>query len=366
MIIALAKQDVYQDLYVCPNRSSPADILASSIMRVGPLGLFTLLDADFLIVREGRQRECKAYLKSYSPPAEVLRQLKSEPISRIRGSVFDYLSPRTDGSHADFSVDASAVDWGAYDVVISVNVAIPSAIVAGFPRTLWCYMMGEASRQTPYVEYGYDVRLTQEVTGCVAEGLGPVDFSYTFLGPDCLERLAGEYDPAPPEKRGVYAEINTTSERPVRRVERLEFVRELGHDVVVHDQDIVKNVVKLRNSKYFVKLGGRRIRGNSVIEAISAGTLALLNPKDVVHAQLLPKETWVRSEEEVADAIRRLDADDGLYRSLLAEQRKRVTSFVVDAPLESLRNCLEAKRSGRPPARRDMRTLLREIRRNYF
>ncbi len=365
MRIAFVKQDVYQDLYVCANRSSPSDLLSSTIMRVGPLGLFTLYDADFLIVKEGRERECKAYLKSYRPPAEVLRQLKDKPVNQIRGEVFDYLAPRSGRSHADFSVDADYVPWSDYDVVISVNVAVPTRIVRKHGSTLWCYMMGEASRQAPYVEYGYDARLTQEVSGCVADGLGAVDFPYTFLGPDCLETLAAGFG-ATGAKTGVYAEINSTSERPVVRVPQLEFVRGLGHEVVMHDQDIVRNLVKLANSKYFVKLGGRRIRGNSLIEAISAGTLVLMDPKDVVHSQLLPPETWVRSAREISDLIARLDADEGLYGAMLAEQRKRVASFVRDAPMESLRNCLDAKRQGRRPVRPTPRGILREIRRNYL
>jgi hypothetical protein len=364
--IAFVKQDIYQDLYVCPNRSTPAEILASSIMRVGPIGLFSLYDADFLIIREGVEKECKAYLKSYRPPASVLRQLKDTPINRIKGSVFDFLAPRSGNSHKDFSVDASSVKWDNYDIVISINISVPTSIVKKYSSVLWCYMMGEASRVSPYAEFGYDVRLTQEVTGSVADQLGVVDFPYTFLGPACLENIAKEYGDPAPKKRGVFAEINTTSERPVAKVGQLEFVREMGHEVILHDQDIVRNVMKLKDSKYFIKLGGRKIRGNSVIESISAGTLALMNPKDVVHSQLMPKETWVHSEKEIKELIKELDADDEAYKYLLSEQRKRVSFFVVDTPMESLRNCLELKRNGSRPSRLKLVNTLREIRRNYF
>ena len=51
--IALVKQEVYQDLYVCPvTEKNAANILFSSMGRVGPIGLMADLDADFYIVKE--------------------------------------------------------------------------------------------------------------------------------------------------------------------------------------------------------------------------------------------------------------------------------------------------------------------------
>jgi hypothetical protein len=365
MKIALVKQDVYQDLYVCSNRVSPREVLESTIMRVGPLGLFTLLDADFFIVKEGNEKECKTYLKSYRPKKEIIEQLRTSPINQIKGSFFDYLSPRSAHSHKEYALEPDDIKWADYDIVISINISIPSRIVKANTNTLWCYMIGEASRQNQYVEFGYDVRLTQNTTGEVANGLGTVDFPYTFLGPDCLEKIAGEYS-APKKKTGVFAEVNSISKRPVDSVPQLEFVRELGHDLVLHNQDIIENLIRLRNSKYFIKLGGRRIRGNSIIEAVSAGTLAIMDPKDAFGAQLLPKETWIHSESEIRELIGELDRDDRMYADLLAEQRRRLQFFVVDAPMESVRNCLRYKREGQYAERETFIKKLKEIRRNYF
>jgi len=366
MKIALVKQDIYQDLYVCDTGTAPAAMLESTIMRIGPLGLFTLFDADFLIVKKRPERECDAYRRNYRPPSGVLRQLRTKPIGEIRGEVFDYLRPRSKHSHADFCIEVDSVDWGKYDIVISINVSVPTRVARQYPGTLWCYMMGEATGQLPFVQYGYDVRLTQDISGNVAEGLGAADFPYTFIGPACLESIAATFAPPPAEKRGVYAEINCTTERPVRAVPQLEFVRGFGHELLVHSQDIVENLLRVAGSKYFVKLGGRKIRGNSVIEAISAGTLVLMDPKDVMGGLLLPVETWVRGRRDIEEKISEIDRDSVLYRELLGEQRKRVSQFVVEAPMESLRNCLESKRRGEHPPRPSALGIARDLRRRYF
>jgi len=366
MKIALVKQDIYQDLYVCGSGTAPEAMLESTIMRIGPLGLFTLFGSDFFIVKMRGERECGAYRRNYSPPREVLRQLRTRPIKEITGEVFDYLEPRSTLSHADFSVEAESVDWGRYDIVISINVSVPTSIVRSYPKTLWCYMMGEAVGGGPFVEYGYDARLSQDITGNVAGGLGPVDFPYTFLGPSCLEGIARSFCAIPSEKRGVYAEINSTLERPVVRAPQLEFVGKLGHELVLHHQDIVTNLQRVATSKYFVKLGGRKIRGNSIIEAISAGTLVLMDPKDAMGGLLLPKDAWIHGQADIEARITEFDRDPDRYRALLEEERRRVSNFVVDAPMEGLLNCLDHKRRGGRPARSSLVGIARNIKRDYL
>lgn len=52
MKIALVKQDVYDDLYVCKTPLKPEDVYRSTLMRTGPLSLITDYKADFLIIKE--------------------------------------------------------------------------------------------------------------------------------------------------------------------------------------------------------------------------------------------------------------------------------------------------------------------------
>ena len=62
--IALVKQEVYQDLYVCPvTEKDPGQILFSSMGRVGPIALMSDLNADFYIVKEESNKETRIYQK---------------------------------------------------------------------------------------------------------------------------------------------------------------------------------------------------------------------------------------------------------------------------------------------------------------
>jgi hypothetical protein len=347
MKIALVKQEVYQDLYVNAPTSSAADLLFSSLMRVGPIGLFTGCDANFLIVQEEDTPECRAWeqvIQHYPP--EWFRELAYKPFAETQFPETKFFQPGSGKAHSDFSVECRSVDWSRYDVVISLNFAIPTSIVQQHREVLWCHMTGEANLWCDRPYYGYDVCLTQEARGIVARDLGTVDFPYTFAGSNCLETIMRAALGRDSQRRGIFAEVNSSEERPVRSAAHLQVLESTGHAIRLHQQNIRENLTELFDAKYFIKCGGRKIRGNSVIEAISCGAVVLMNPADLHHSQLLPPEAWIHSPEEAREKVAALDADPAACERLRALQRKLLDTFVVEMPLESLRNCLRAKRSG--------------------
>ena len=211
--IALLKQEVYQDLYVCPvTEKDPEAILLSSMGRVGPIGLMAELDADFYIIKEEREWETQIYRKVIPHIAKDLHLLKTQTLDKLPGQGFK--RPGSPLPNGKFAVDGRAIDWNAYDIVISINVALPTNVVRQYPRTLFAYMIGEANLATGSVHFGYDVTLNQMARGIVAERRGKVDFPYTFVGAHTLERIMQRHLQRPSLRRGIFMEINSTTERP--------------------------------------------------------------------------------------------------------------------------------------------------------
>ncbi|MCH2131789.1 MAG: hypothetical protein MK179_21825 [Pirellulaceae bacterium] len=348
MRIALVKQEVYQDLYVCPaGTSCPQELLFSSMGRVGPVGLFTLLGADFYIVREDKSTECQVYRRVLPELADRVKLLKHRCLNEIPGR--DFFRPGNQLIQGDCAVDCDSVRWGDYDIVISLNVSLPKRLVRENPQTLFCYMIGEANLAKRKVQYGYDVCLNQEARGRIAVRPGVIDCPYTFVGPRCLERILTKRLDRQSHHSGVYAEINSCEERPVKTVPDVyRPLQELGHPIRLHQQLIEDNLTQVFDAKYFLKLGGRHIRGNSVIEAISAGTLVLMSPHDVTHHELLPPETWVHNAEEAIERIRFLDSQPHVYADWLQMQRSLLQQYVTTCPLISLQNSLAYKRRRAP------------------
>lgn len=343
--IALLKQEVYQDLYVCPvTEKDPEAILLSSMGRVGPIGLMAELDADFYIIKEEREWETQIYRKVIPHIAKDLHLLKTQTLDKLPGQGFK--RPGSPFPNGKFAVDGREIDWNAYDIVISINVALPTNVVRQYPRTLFAYMIGEANLATGSVHFGYDVTLNQMARGIVAERRGKVDFPYTFVGAHTLERIMQRHLQRPSLRRGVFMEINSTTERPVTRIpDHFKPLETTGEPIILHQQRIGDNLTSIYDAKYFIKWGGRTIRGNSVAEAVSLGALAIMNRNEVIHKELIIDECHVTTMESLLNLINRLNQNPELYEKLKAKQQAVLQDLFFDKPLLSLENCLREKRN---------------------
>ena len=348
--IALVKQEVYQDLYVCPvTEKNAANILFSSMGRVGPIGLMADLDADFYIVKEEPEMETQIYKKVIPHIAKYLYLLKTETLDKIPGQEFK--QPGSPYPNGKFAVDCHDIDWAQYDIVISINVSLPTSVVRQYPQTLFAYMIGEANMATGRVHFGYDITLNQMARGIVAQQCGIVDFPYTFVGSDTLERIMRQYTGRAPKKEGIFMEINSTTERPVTKAPaHFKPLIDAGYNIILHKQKIYDNLLSIYDAKYFVKMGGRTIRGNSVAEAVSLGALAIMDRNEVIHKELIIDECNVKNMDEMVALINRLETSTSLYQDLLDKQRAALQHYFFDTPLNSLYNCLEDKRRRKEPA----------------
>lgn len=346
--IAFVKQDVYQDLYVVPtSEHDPAAILFSSMGRVGPIGLMADLGADFYIVKEDPEPETQIYRKVVPGLSRYFYLLKTETLDKIPGQEFK--RPGSPVPQGRYAVAAENIDWGTYDVVISVNVSLPARLVRKYPRTLFAYMIGEANLATHKARFGYDVTLNQMARGIVATGMGEIDFPYTFLRGDTLQRIMYAALGRAPKKQGVFMEINSTRERPVTRVpDHFLPLQDAGQPVHLHRQLIRENLTAIYDAKYFVKMGGRPIRGNSVAEAVSLGTLAIMDSREVTHHELIIPECDVRTMDDVLALIRRCEAEPAYYATLVDRQQATLDDLFFRRPIQSLAAALDAKRNSGP------------------
>ena len=340
MKIALVKQEVYQDLYVCPvTEKDAANILFSSMGRVGPIGLMAELDADFYIVKEEPEFETQIYRKVIPHISKYLYLLKTETLDKIPGQGFK--QPGSPYPNGKFAVDCHDIDWSKYDVVISINVSLPTSVVRSYPQTLFAYMIGEANMAanmaTGTVHFGYDVTMNQMARGIIAKKCGIVDFPYTFVSSDTLHKVMQKHLGREAENKGIFMEINSTTERPVTKAPaHFQPLIDAGYEIILHKQRIFDNLKSIYDAKYFVKMGGRHIRGNSVAEAVSLGTLAIMNRNEVIHHELIIDECDVKTIDQMVSLINKLENNPDLYQELLAKQRKVLKELFFEAPVQSL------------------------------
>ncbi len=341
--VALIKQEVLPDLYVCPNKSSISEILFSSMMRVGPLSLFSVFECDYYIVKEEYTKECQKWKEINRTPidgsVELLRELKNKPINEIPGQEFK--KPGTNLPNGKYAISVKNIPWQEYEIVISLNFSIPKKLILNHPEVLWCYMVMEPHAFTNKVYFGYDVAFNHNITGLIYNKPGVIDFPYTFLEPSELFSIMKKNLGEESRNRGLFIDISCSKKRSEEKLvtsipSHLKNLNKLDLEIFLHNQEIKENLTSLYHSKYYVKLGGPKIRGNSIIEAISSNILVLANPDDIFFKVLIPDLCIVRNEHELIHKIEHFEKNPSEYLTHLEVQKILLKHFVIDAPVQSL------------------------------
>jgi len=332
--IALVKQDVYQDLYCCYN-SDPIDkIIFSSLKRSGPVALFTKLKTDFFIVNTESDPECMIWkeksMDCNSKDLDFYESLKTEPfLDGIRGHKY---------GQSHFSINCDNVEWNKYDIVISLDITIPKRITKRYPDVVWSYYISEPCmsswKRSKYKPIdGYDLFLNQGFRYfkiLPSLSIHEVEFPYFFQHSGCFESLITNNDIDKCE--GIFLESHTgfdISEYRIKELETFGTVRTISPKI----ENIINDLLK---SKYFIRIGGRKLWGNPMVEAISAGCLVLGSPGEFNNKSLFTKDTVVNSFDQLIDKLRLYEENDALYINELNKQQALVDYLCFYRPLNDL------------------------------
>jgi hypothetical protein len=337
MKIAVVKSSVYQDLWVTNITNNAYDLFKTSMVRCPPVGLAEEYSADFIIVKDTDEYPCNSNKNCLD--TQFTDSIKFSKERKNPGLPFLH-----EGYHKDISIDSIAnlvdsIDWPKYNIVMCINTCIPRRIIEQYPEILWCYWVGENDEHLVMNKIDcYDIVLNQDVT---KQGLSDfsIGFPYTYVSPYTIERIVKFYFTIDSvEKRGVYMEINNTTERPVISIpsDFLAISQETGHPIVRHLQDILENAKNLFTSKYYVKLLGRKIRGNSTLECISAGTLVLANDDLLMYPELILQECKIKSYTDAIDKINFFDANPSAYNDAIQRQREILNLIYFKKPYDAL------------------------------
>lgn len=343
--VAFVKQDCYQDLWIGNENERYLDLILSTQMRIGPIGLITHCKSQFFIVQFNSSNKGTDYFKHQSflsdHDVKVIKEYRVEKVS-------EYLMSESTKLHADYSQPVEKVDWSIFDVVICINSPISHRVRKCYPHILWACMPGEGlCCDHKLHQLNYDCYLTHNWASTAVPYKGIyVDFPYTFLGPDDLMKLECLTDKS--EKEGIYLEINsgTKQERPPKLSsipDSIMLQTKTGLNVKVHKGSIHGHLTDLITSKYFIKLGGRPTRGNGFMEAISAHSLILMRKDDCFGNMTLPEASYFDNIDELIQKILYFELNPNSYYSLLEKQNYCLFLHGICLPLEQLAYVFNSK-----------------------
>lgn len=341
--IAVVKSTAYTDLWTCNITNDPFHLFQSSFMRCPQIGLAEHYGADFIIVKESYEYPCQEI--SYQWEQMVKGNMRYSKINKNPCLPFLDESFHKDISLDEISHDVDSILWNKYNIVITINACIPQRIIMANSNILWCYYVSENDdTRISTLLPGYDLLLNQDVTKTNLPSFS-IGFPYTFVGPNSIEHIniknLGNID----LKSGLFIEINNTQERPVTKVQDdfYKISNECNMPLILHNQNIIENTKGLYKAKYFLKLFGRQIRGNSAMEATSAGTLMLVNKKLLIFSDLIADNCHIETADDVIQKIKYFEENPQEYTKAVEYQRKILQENYFDKPMNNLFNRFQIK-----------------------
>jgi hypothetical protein len=335
MKVAVVKSTRYNDLWATHKTNDPFEVYKTTLMRCSQIGLSDFFDTDYIIVKESFEYPCQEIIYGWEQKnRHSLRYNK-------KGKHLDL--PFLDDTYhnhitlEEVSHEVDAIDWEKYNIVITLNACVPERITKKYPTILWCYYVSENDDdKTDRLLNGYRLLLNQDV--CKPMRDHEIGFPYSFCGTHTIRSIGKRLGVH--ERKGFFIELNNSTERPFLHPQKefLQIEKETQQPILLHHQNILENCKRLCRAKYYVKLFGRKIRGNGITEAISAGCLLLMNKSLVMYSDLIMDECHVETTEDVIRKINEFEKDKDLYNRILVKQRHYFTKYYVETPILSLMN----------------------------
>lgn len=355
--ILIVKQDVNEDLYCCPVGTSPDQIVLSTLLRTGPVALFSELKADFRIVRTEDTPGCGIWKER----ATSLRWDSLEFFSSYQREV-----PGRNYGQSSLAVSSYEIDWSQYDIVISIDISVPENVVAANPRILWAYYIREIKAPAYQLSLknalaGYD-RVLNHGFRLNRPSLANhvLEFPYHLQYYGCFHKLFSLTLPESRNRDGVFVDHHTMVKLSPEDRTKLRAFGWLASTVHEGDREIIPTSERLPrrtmdsdlkehflNSRYFLITPGQRsVFGTALVEAIAAGCLAIGSPEAFrEHGYLFNDATSASTVSEAIERIRQFELDHEAYAREVTRQRTLIDYVCYVRPLGDLLNAWDLKRS---------------------
>ena len=216
---------------------------------------------------------------------------------------------------------------------------VPTRIVKKYPNVLWTYCIGEpcmpSYKRSQLSPIGsYNIFLNQKyryLRWFPRVKMHEVEFPYFLQYYGCFHDLLAQ-PITDVGRNGIVLECHTAK---VLSQSQIDCLKQFGpiFTVAGSTEDIIR---MLMQAKYFVRMGGRILWGNSMIEAIAAGCIALGNADEYIHKSLCVKESVVRSFDDLLLKIKALESNDLLVYNIREQQRERLDYICYNRPLFDL------------------------------
>ena len=293
----------------------------------GPLGLLADLKADFIVVRQDSDPETFAWRGKHlgdPDPEKTFQQMEIH--IREQEQMSGVLA-------------CEEVYWEKYDLVVCLDIPVPSRITRRAPRTLWTYLSMEAggplqegSLKKPVD--GYHLFLNHHFRRFrVRPSDGPhvLDFPFAFQSQKSWQDLIAHLYFGSTSRAGILADRASASEIPEPKASDITIMGMDGKYLYLADMAHL-----YASHKYALRLDPRRRWGNWLVEVIQAGCLFLGRPDTLDNISPLLPGLAVRNYREAREKIEELEGNPELFAAYRNLQSAVTEHVAFRRPLADL------------------------------
>ena len=325
--VALVRQSAALVTYQARSAVSWMERALTTKGHPGPLSLLAELAADFYVVRQARDEETFAWRGKHEgdpDPAETFRRMESY---------------RQEEENMPGVVSCEDVRWEDYDLVVCLDIPVPTRLVRQTRRTLWAYLSIEGGG--PLVEYslrrpvdGYHLYLNHQFRRYRVRPPNRfhiLEFPFSFQSAGSWSALLDHLSLSSYPRRGMLADRGSTQEIPTPRDPDVHVMGETGGHL-----DFAALASLYASKKYALRLDPRRRWGNWLVEVIQAGCLFLGRSDSLDHLSPLIPGLMVDDYPQARRKIESLDNDPDLFTACQALQSAVTEHVAFRRPLADL------------------------------
>ena len=319
--VALVRQTAYRGAYLPGAKKNWPDIVLTATAHLGPLSFLAELNADYFVVRQTPDPETYLWKEKFARDPN--------PESAYRGIEAWQEEQETMGV-----VDCDQIRWDDYDLIICLDIPIPTHIVSKSKKTIWAYYSVEAGGTLHKSSLlkpvsGYHFYLNHCFRRFRARPCNKnhvLEFPFTFQSAASWKHLAKETTGGDANRQGAVVDRGSWQSHPG---EKPTFMTALSGDAAAY-------IRLMSSSQFSIRTDPKTRWGNWALEAIQAGSLFLGRADSLAMPGILLPELIVTDLPSAHKKIKALLKDPLHMLSLAKTQAALAEHLAFRRPLMDL------------------------------
>ena len=319
--VALVRQTAYRGAYLPGAKRNWTNVVLTANAHLGPFSFLAELNADYFVTRQTPEPETCLWKEKFA----------GDPNPEI---AFRRIEAWQEEQETMGVVNCDQIRWDDYDLVIGLDIPIPTRIATKSKRTMWAYYSVEAGgslhkRSLMDTVQGYHLYLNHCFRRYRARPCNKthvLEFPFTFQSAASWKHLAKETTGGDTNRRGAVVDRASWQSHPDGKS---GFMTPLSGDAAAY-------IRLMSSSQFSIRTDPKARWGNWALEAIQAGSLFLGRADSLAMPGVLLPELIVSDLHSAHKKIKALLKDPLHMQSLAQTQAALAEHLAFRRPLMDL------------------------------